>query len=266
MLSDPIDHLAARFTPVPVRARADGWTAERQRGFVRALGAGASVGDAAARVGMSRRSAYRLHDRPHARSLRRAWRIAQEMGRPAPPDRIDWRGTLRVHRWRGRVVHRQWVGGHGRLCRLTRRHFARVEREARAPPPRDRLRAEEWEVALAGLRSVETPAVHGAGSYRAGAGRPTHSGSFETFCTSPRVAAHPPGARAKRPPTTRRRAREPPTGRTAGRDWPRSHGSLGRTAPARPGGSLRRYGVLGRARVAALLDPGRFAGPAAKII
>lgn len=68
------------FTPVPVRARRDGWTAERQRAFIRALRRIASATTAARSVGMSRRSAYRLRERPGAESFAAAWDEAVERG------------------------------------------------------------------------------------------------------------------------------------------------------------------------------------------
>jgi len=70
------------FAPVPQqRNRADGWTAETQARFVRALAAMGSVGKAAKAVGMGRASAYRLRDRPEAASFACAWDRAISMGR-----------------------------------------------------------------------------------------------------------------------------------------------------------------------------------------
>ena len=61
------------FLPVPVRARAGGWTAERQARFIGFLAETGSVAEAARRVGMSRLSAYRLRERAGAESLAHAW-------------------------------------------------------------------------------------------------------------------------------------------------------------------------------------------------
>jgi hypothetical protein len=70
------------FTPVPgQRRRADGWSPETQRNFIRALDAMGSVGQAAKAVGMGRRSAYRLRERPGACSFAAAWDRALAMGR-----------------------------------------------------------------------------------------------------------------------------------------------------------------------------------------
>jgi hypothetical protein len=73
---------APEFTPVPMqRTRHDGWTAEKQCGFLRALSVTGSVGPAARMVGMSRKSAYALRDRAGAESFAEAWDIAISTGR-----------------------------------------------------------------------------------------------------------------------------------------------------------------------------------------
>jgi hypothetical protein len=61
------------FLPVPVRARADGWTVERQVRFIGYLAETGSVGRAAQRVAMSRESAWRLRGRAGAASFAYAW-------------------------------------------------------------------------------------------------------------------------------------------------------------------------------------------------
>jgi hypothetical protein len=81
------------FTPVPVRARRDGWTAERQRAFIRLLYEGLRPGRAAAEVGMSRQTAYALRERPDAASFAHAWDAAADAARrwraaSRPP--MDW--------------------------------------------------------------------------------------------------------------------------------------------------------------------------------
>ena len=68
-----MDDSAVSFDPVPGRARRDGWTPERQRLFLHELAQSRSVGRAAASVGMSRESAYRLRVRPGAASFAAAW-------------------------------------------------------------------------------------------------------------------------------------------------------------------------------------------------
>lgn len=59
--------------PVPVRVRADGWTAERQRTFLIVLAETGSVSAACQEAGVSSRSAYRLRARPDAEGFARAW-------------------------------------------------------------------------------------------------------------------------------------------------------------------------------------------------
>src|SRR5688572_5324908 len=71
---------ALTFTPVPVRARRDGWTAQRQLEFLEALAATACVEEAARHVGMSERSAYRLRLREGAGNFREAWDAALDIG------------------------------------------------------------------------------------------------------------------------------------------------------------------------------------------
>jgi hypothetical protein len=72
----PLEELA--FEPVPVKVRHDGWTVERQRWFILRLALGGCVSAAARGVGMTRKSAYRLLDRPGAESFGAAWRKALE--------------------------------------------------------------------------------------------------------------------------------------------------------------------------------------------
>src|SRR3546814_20672642 len=70
------------FAPVPQqRHRADGWTPVTQQCFIRALEAMGSVGQAARAVGMGRRYASRLRDRPGAESFDQAWDRANAIGR-----------------------------------------------------------------------------------------------------------------------------------------------------------------------------------------
>ena len=71
------------FEPVESASnRHDGWTPERQRGFIQALARIGIVAWAAEAVGMSRKSAYELLKRAGPDSqFARAWREAQAMGR-----------------------------------------------------------------------------------------------------------------------------------------------------------------------------------------
>jgi hypothetical protein len=71
------------FDPVPSSStRHDGWTPERQRGFIYALSRIGMVSAAADCVGMSRKSAYALLKRAGPDSgFARAWREAREAAR-----------------------------------------------------------------------------------------------------------------------------------------------------------------------------------------
>src|SRR4051812_39493379 len=69
-----MDPLAfTRFAPVPVKPRHDGWSPQRQLQFIVALARGATPGEAAAALGMSRQTAYALRRRPGAEDFARAW-------------------------------------------------------------------------------------------------------------------------------------------------------------------------------------------------
>ena len=68
------------FEPVPVRARHDGWTADKQIAFIEALAETACVEEACRRVGMSDSAAYKLRRRPCGWAFRRAWDAALDYG------------------------------------------------------------------------------------------------------------------------------------------------------------------------------------------
>lgn len=70
------------FAPVPLaRARHDGWSAERQREFIRQLARIGLVSAAARACGMSAKSAYALRKRSGAESFAAAWDDAVDIGR-----------------------------------------------------------------------------------------------------------------------------------------------------------------------------------------
>jgi hypothetical protein len=80
MLEDmPLEELA--FSPVPVRARHDGWTRMRQQAFILRLALGGCVSIAARAVGKTPKSAYRLRERPGPASFAAAWDKALGWGR-----------------------------------------------------------------------------------------------------------------------------------------------------------------------------------------
>src|SRR4051794_21996880 len=64
------------FDPAPTRNQKAGWTAERQRKFIEHLALTGHAGEAAALVGLSSSSAYRLANKAGAESFARAWDAA----------------------------------------------------------------------------------------------------------------------------------------------------------------------------------------------
>jgi hypothetical protein len=75
------DRPAPEFLPVPRQCnRHDGWTAERQQGFIRALMETGSVRAAAHAVNMTPEGAYHLRRHPGAGSFRKAWEQALAAG------------------------------------------------------------------------------------------------------------------------------------------------------------------------------------------
>lgn len=69
------------FTPVPRQtSRHDGWTPQRQQGFIEALADTGSVKAAAHAVNMTPEGAYVLRRHPEAESFRKAWEAALALG------------------------------------------------------------------------------------------------------------------------------------------------------------------------------------------
>ena len=99
----PLADLA--FTPVPVRARHDGWSPERQTAFIHRLALCGSIATAARAVGKSRKSVYDLRARPGAESFAAAWDAALGMGRSRQLDLAIERaitGEIRPYFYQGR--------------------------------------------------------------------------------------------------------------------------------------------------------------------
>ena len=100
------------FYPVPaLRRHHNGWLPERQADFLGYLAETGSVSAAAARVGMSRETAYRLRRRERAESFAAAWDAA--LGFPVRQVTVDdllflaYSGLIRIVMRRGRYV--RWV-------------------------------------------------------------------------------------------------------------------------------------------------------------
>ena len=87
--------------------RHDGWTRERELGFLEALADGANVARAAAAVGMSASGAYRLRGRLEGDIFAYGWKAAQAMAyyrlRDIALDRID-HGVATPSVYHGEVV------------------------------------------------------------------------------------------------------------------------------------------------------------------
>lgn len=126
----PQDMLA--FAPVPVALRTNGWTAERQRGFIARLALCGSPGMAARSVNMSRESAYRLRVRPDAEAFAAAWDRAAGFGLRRLDDLAIERallGEVRPVFYRGRQVGEQ-VRHNNRLLITTLDRATRAEARA----------------------------------------------------------------------------------------------------------------------------------------
>jgi len=105
------------FTPVPVHARRDGWTPERQARFLGWLAQTGCVAKAAAKLGTARETAYRLRRRAGAGSFAHAWDaiLTIRSGGETPPRKVTlderWvlamEGGFVVRMRRGRFV-RTW--------------------------------------------------------------------------------------------------------------------------------------------------------------
>ena len=126
-----------RFTPVSLRRTHNGWSPEQQRDFILALARGATVRQAASRLGFSRQSAYMLRRKSGAESFATAWDRAIDFARDARVanrhsygmggeieslliprfhagrligfvQRLDYQGALRILRQLDRIAdHRQ---------------------------------------------------------------------------------------------------------------------------------------------------------------
>lgn len=136
-MSDPLDPPA--FDPVPVRARHDGWTAERQRAFIAELRARGTVRAAARAVGMSGKSAYKLRERAGNDSgFARAWEAALDN---AYRDALDYALPLALEGEEVSVFYR------GKVVGRYRRHDTRLALAIlRARAARDGMadRREDW--------------------------------------------------------------------------------------------------------------------------
>ena len=139
------------FAPVPVRARRDGLDARRQGQFIGYLAETGCVTTAAARVGRSRESAYRLRRRADAGDFAAAWDAALTArsgmiipARKVTPDSLYIRafhGPIQVHMYRGRFVSVSQTPCNTALLRLLSQYDRALRAHDRGDGPRGVTRA-----------------------------------------------------------------------------------------------------------------------------
>ncbi|HEX8653952.1 MAG TPA: hypothetical protein VF693_01850 [Allosphingosinicella sp.] len=126
---------APDFDPVPVRARHDGFTPEKQRAFIEELADTGCVAAAAAKVGMTGQSATRLRRRADARSFDRAWDAAT-LANKRTLSAIAWdravNGTVKRHYYHGELKSEEIVHDNRLLIYLLGKADSMVERPAAA--------------------------------------------------------------------------------------------------------------------------------------
>lgn len=135
--------LPADFTPVPVRPRHDGWTAERQIAFVEKLADTGSISAACKHVGMSRESVRKLRRRPCGQAFRDACDAAIDVAYGDLEEAALERARNGVPR--PVFFNGEQVGEHRHfderltmfLLRFRRRHRFGAEAEAPMHPPSD---------------------------------------------------------------------------------------------------------------------------------
>ena len=104
-LLDADEWAALAFDPVPVKPRHDGWTPQRQRGFIARLALSGCVCAAARAVGKTKKAVYQLRDRPDAASFAKAYDLALGWGKSRAVDLAFERmlvGEVRPVFYRGR--------------------------------------------------------------------------------------------------------------------------------------------------------------------
>ena len=131
------------FEPVPVRARHDGWTPQKQREFVEALADTGVVREAAARVGMTEQSAWRLRRRADARAFDLVCEAALRPG-ARRLHAIAWEraieGTIKRHYYHGELKSEERVYDNRLLIYLLGKTQGLL-----APPPEAVRVHREWE-------------------------------------------------------------------------------------------------------------------------
>ncbi len=97
-------------TPTRYTQRSDGWTPDRQRGFLERIAEGATVDEASASVGLSPGAAYTLRRRAAGAAFALGWDAAKLVARPIVAETLFLRAiggqTERVTRPDGEVIER----------------------------------------------------------------------------------------------------------------------------------------------------------------
>jgi hypothetical protein len=133
----------AGFEPVPVRARHDGWTPQKQRGFLEALAETGLIREAAARVGMTEQSVSRLRRRPDAHVFDLLCEAARRPGAQRI-HAIAWEraieGTIKRHYYHGELKSEERVFNDRLLMQLVGMTASLVE-----PPAEAALVHKDWD-------------------------------------------------------------------------------------------------------------------------
>ena len=108
--TNPAARAYAPATPARYTQRSDGWTPDRQRGFLERIAEGATVDEASASVGLSSGAAYTLRRRAAGAAFALGWDAAKLVARPIVAETLFLRAiagqTERVTRPDGEVIER----------------------------------------------------------------------------------------------------------------------------------------------------------------
>jgi len=163
------------------RARAEGWTPARQRQFLEELADCGMIAEAAARVGMTRQSAWRLRRRAEGTAFGFAWEAALESGARrlhAVAFERAVEGVVKPVFYHGEKVGEQRVHDNRLLLALLAR-LPRGGSAARIPQVLDHW--DRWLDAVEQGREEPAPALAEAGGRRSPAWRDEHGDWWTRF-------------------------------------------------------------------------------------
>jgi hypothetical protein len=162
----------AEFAPVPRQhERHDGWTPERQRGFIAALADLGSIKAAAHAVNMTPEGAYLLRRHPEAKEFRAAWEAALKLGVQRLEDVAMERALYGVE---VPVYHFGEVVGHRRHYNDRLLMFLCATARPSASPP------------IAGKRATPPPRASSRSCARSGKRNGKRSGPRRTAAAAPK--------------------------------------------------------------------------------